>query len=189
MPTTISRTYARALTSLVALALSASLFGAPAPAAHAATSTTASTASAAPAATAPATKPASKPKKPKPTKAQKARAFAKRVIAKVASRKGRPYAYGAAGPGRFDCSGLTMWTFKKLGRKLPHSSAAQYGRTKHLRAKDRRPGDLVFFHDGGGIYHVGIYAGKNQIWHAPRSGSSVRKERIWTGSVYYGRVR
>lgn len=189
MPTTIRRTFARALTSLVALVLSASLFGAPAPVAHAAATSTSAASATTAAAPAPAPAATTPTKKPKPTKAQKARAFAKRVLAKVATRKGRPYAYGAAGPGRFDCSGLTMWTFKKLGRKLPHSSAAQYGRTKHLRAKDRRPGDLVFFHDGGGIYHVGIYAGKNKIWHAPRSGSSVRKERIWTGSVYYGRVR
>jgi cell wall-associated NlpC family hydrolase len=107
----------------------------------------------------------------------------------AATRKGSPYAYGASGPRRFDCSGLTRWTFRKLGRRLPHSSAAQYGRVKHIRKSQRRLGDLVFFHDGGGIYHVAIYAGKNRIWHAPYSGTRVRKERIWTSAVWYGRVR
>lgn len=112
-----------------------------------------------------------------------------RVVSIAASRRGSRYSYGASGPHSFDCSGLTMWTFNKVGRHLPHSAAAQYGRTKHIRASDRRPGDLVFFHDGGGIYHVGIYAGHNQIWHAPYSGTVVRKERLWTSAVYYGRVR
>lgn len=186
MSTTLRRSFARALATLVALVVSFTLLGAPAPAAQAAPQTNAPTsASSAP------VKPATVKPKPKPklTKAQKARVFAAKVLKTVASRKGKPYSYGAAGPSRFDCSGLTMWTLKKLGRKLPHSSAAQYGRTKHLRAKDRRPGDLIFFHNGGGIYHVGIYAGKGKLWHAPRSGSHVRKERIWTNSVYYGRVR
>lgn len=184
MSTTLRRSFARALATLVALVVSFTLIGAPAPAAQAVSQTTApASANAAP------VKPAAVKPKPKPTKAQKARAFAAKILKTVASRKGKPYSYGAAGPSRFDCSGLTMWTLKKLGRKLPRTSAAQYGRTKHLRAKDRRPGDLIFFHDGGGIYHVGIYAGKGKLWHAPRSGSHVRKERIWTKSVYYGRVR
>ena len=112
-----------------------------------------------------------------------------RAVRVAASRQGSPYRYGAAGPRAFDCSGLTMWTFKRLGRRLPHSSAAQYGRVKHIRARDRRPGDLVFFSNGGRIYHVAIYAGRNRIWHAPYSGTRVRKERIWTSSVRYGRVR
>ncbi|MFF3537782.1 NlpC/P60 family protein, partial [Streptomyces sp. NPDC002466] len=27
------------------------------------------------------------------------------------------------------------------------------------------------------------------IWHSPRTGAVVRLEKIWTRSVYYGRVR
>jgi cell wall-associated NlpC family hydrolase len=116
-------------------------------------------------------------------------AFGDRIVHVASTRRGSPYVYGAAGPHRFDCSGLTMWTLRRLGYRLPHSSSAQYGRVKHIRASDRRPGDLVFFHDGGGIYHVGIYAGHDMIWHAPFPGEDVRKEHLWTHSVYYGRVR
>lgn len=112
-----------------------------------------------------------------------------RAVQVAATRRGSPYSYGAVGPRRFDCSGLTKWTFAKFGRNLPHSSSAQYGRTKHIGKASRRPGDLVFFHRGGRIYHVAIYAGNNKVWHAPYSGTRVRLERIWTGSVYYGRVR
>ena len=35
-------------------------------------------------------------------------ASARRVVSSASSRRGAPYVYGAAGPWRFDCSGLTM---------------------------------------------------------------------------------
>lgn len=107
----------------------------------------------------------------------------------AASKKGSPYQWGAAGPYRFDCSGLTLYSFKRAGKRLPRTAAAQYNSTRHLSAASRRPGDLVFFHSGRSVYHVGIYAGGGRIWHAPKTGARVRLERIWTRSVWYGRVR
>lgn len=188
MSTTTRRTLARALPALAVLIGSSSLIGFSGPQAHAAApvASTATTTS-----LTPATTPATTPARPTPAQLRAARikAYETRVIKVVSSRRGSPYQYGAAGPHRFDCSGLTMWTFRHLHRHLPHSAAAQYGRVKHIRASHRRVGDLVFFHDGGGIYHVAIYAGHNKIWHAPYSGTRVRKERLWTSAVYYGRVR
>ncbi|MET8328169.1 C40 family peptidase [Streptomyces sp. NPDC005181] len=107
----------------------------------------------------------------------------------AASKKGSPYRYGATGPHRFDCSGLTMFAFKKVGKKLPRTAQQQYNKTRHISASQRRRGDLVFFHWGRSVYHVGIYAGKGRIWHSPKSGAVVRLEKIWTRSVWYGRVR
>ncbi|GAB2605608.1 C40 family peptidase [Streptomyces capparidis] len=107
----------------------------------------------------------------------------------AASKKGAPYQWGAAGPKRFDCSGLVLYSFKKVGKKLPRTAAAQYNKTKHISAKSRKQGDLVFFHSGGSVYHVGIYAGKGKIWHSPKPGKRVKLEKIWTKKVYYGRVR
>jgi cell wall-associated NlpC family hydrolase len=46
----------------------------------------------------------------------------------------------------------------------------------------------VFFRSGGHVYHVGIYAGRGAIWHAPRTGERVHGERLWTRAVSYGRV-
>ena len=106
----------------------------------------------------------------------------------AASKKGAPYQWGAIGPRRFDCSGLTLYSFKKAGKKLPRTAAQQYNKTHHISSGSRRAGDLVFFHYGSNVYHVGIYAGHNKIWHAPKSGSVVRLEQIWTKSVWYGRV-
>ncbi|MFJ5278994.1 C40 family peptidase [Streptomyces parvulus] len=107
----------------------------------------------------------------------------------AASKKGSPYKWGAVGPRRFDCSGLTLYSFKKAGKKLPRTAAQQYNKTRHISAKKRKVGDLVFFHSGRSVYHVGIYAGKGKLWHAPKTGDVVRLQKIWTGSVLYGRVK
>ncbi|CAL9600879.1 C40 family peptidase [Streptomyces sp. bgisy022] len=107
----------------------------------------------------------------------------------AAAKKGAPYRWGATGPNRFDCSGLTQYAFKKAGKKLPRTAAQQYNKTRHISAKNRKAGDLVFFHSGRNVYHVGIYAGKGKLWHAPKTGDVVRLQKIWTGSVWYGRVK
>lgn len=110
------------------------------------------------------------------------------ALSVAASKQGSPYQWGAVGPHRFDCSGLTLYSFKRAGKKLPRTAAAQYNSTRHLSAGSRKAGDLVFFHSGSSVYHVGIYAGSGRIWHAPKTGARVRLEKIWTGGVWYGRV-
>lgn len=47
----------------------------------------------------------------------------------AASKKGAPYRWGATGPSRFDCSGLTLYSFKKAGKKLPRTAQQQYNKT------------------------------------------------------------
>ncbi|WP_019070947.1 C40 family peptidase [Streptomyces hokutonensis] len=113
---------------------------------------------------------------------------ATKALQVAASKKGAPYRYGATGPGRFDCSGLTLYSYKKAGKKLPRTAAQQYNKTHHISAGSRKAGDLVFFHSGSSVYHVGIYAGGGKIWHAPKTGDVVRLQKIWTKSVWYGRV-
>ncbi|MGI5199784.1 C40 family peptidase [Streptomyces sp. CA-288835] len=114
---------------------------------------------------------------------------AKKALQVAASKKGAPYKWGAEGPRRFDCSGLTLYAFKKAGKKLPRTAAQQYNKTRHISASNRKQGDLVFFHSGRNVYHVGVYAGKGRIWHAPKTGEVVKLQKIWTKSVWYGRVR
>ena len=100
-----------------------------------------------------------------------------------------PYSSGATGPRRFGCSGLTPYSLNKAGKTLPRTAAQQYNKTRHIGAGSRKAGDLVFFHSGSNVYHVGIYAGKGKIWHAPKTGDVVRLQKIWTKSVWYGRVK
>ena len=113
-----------------------------------------------------------------------------RVLRVAGAQTGDRYRYGAAGPDSFDCSGLTSYVYRRAtGRHLPHNSAAQQHATRRIPARAARPGDLVFFHDGGHVYHVGIYIGHHRIIHAPYPGQRVKRERIWTSAVTYGRVR
>lgn len=106
----------------------------------------------------------------------------------AASRAGAPYKYGAAGPWAFDCSGLTMWTYAAVGKRIPRTAQAQYDASLHISRRRARPGDMVF--SGGDYkYHVGIYAGNGMMWHAPRTGDNVRLQRIYAKQVAFGRVR
>lgn len=110
-----------------------------------------------------------------------------RALSVAKAQNGDWYKYGATGPTRFDCSGLTLYSYKKVGKKLPRTAAQQYNATRRVSASKRQPGDLVFF--GSPAYHVGIYAGSGKIWHAPGKGKKVRLEKIWTKNVRYGAVR
>lgn len=87
----------------------------------------------------------------------RALAFAKRQI-------GDRYSWGATGPNRWDCSGLTRGAWKAAGVSLPHNARQQSRRGQRVSRSNLRPGDLVFFY--GGIRHVGIYAGNGRVVHA-----------------------
>ena len=90
---------------------------------------------------------------------------------------GKPYDYGASGPNSYDCSGLTMASWRQGGKSLPHSSRAQYSATARVALADIAPGDLAFF--GSPIHHVGIYVGGGQMIAAPHSGAYVRYSSIY----------
>jgi cell wall-associated NlpC family hydrolase len=110
-----------------------------------------------------------------------------RVVRAAAEVRGQPYKYGADGPGSFDCSGFTKYVYAQFGVKLPHNAAAQYRVVHHVAKADMRPGDLLFFRDPDGIYHVGIYAGGKQMWAAENPRKDVRKQRVWTNRFVVGR--
>jgi cell wall-associated NlpC family hydrolase len=112
----------------------------------------------------------------------------------IAKRQiGEPYVYGANGPGSFDCSGLTSYAYRHAGLKVPRTAAAQYDRVRHIKKRNLKRGDLVFFHDGGGVYHVAIYLkrkhGDRIVLHAPRPGRTVQRDPIWTRSWWAGTLR
>lgn len=115
--------------------------------------------------------------------------FSEKVVRIARTRKGTPYRYGATGPKAFDCSGYTSWVYARLGKKLPRTSRDQAASTRRVSRSDAKRGDLVFFHSGKRVYHVGIFAGKNRIWHAPYGDKTVGRERIWTKSFFFGRVK
>ena len=84
---------------------------------------------------------------------------------------GDVYVWAAAGPTRWDCSGLTMRSFQKAGVSLPHSSRIQIKYGKNISASSLKPGDLLFF--GKPISHVSMYMGGGKMVQAPRPGKKV----------------
>lgn len=110
------------------------------------------------------------------------------VLTEAKRQKGKPYAYGAAGPHAFDCSGLVMYVFRQaVHRSLPHNAAEQYDALHHISRHQLRKGDLVFT-DNGSITHVGIFAGHHHWWVAPNSGARVHRQRIYHAHFVYARV-
>jgi cell wall-associated NlpC family hydrolase len=97
---------------------------------------------------------------------------------------GVPYVYGGASPSGFDCSGLVMWVYARLGISLPHYTVAQWDATLPISSPE--PGDLVFFN---GLGHVGIYIGGGRFVDAPHTGSVVRIDSIANFGGYDGARR
>jgi cell wall-associated NlpC family hydrolase len=112
-----------------------------------------------------------------------------RIMRVARNQFGDPYVYGADGPGAFDCSGLTKFTYgRATGINLYHQASAQSRYATRISRSEARKGDLVFFYNSSGVYHTSIYAGRGRIIHASTPGTNVHRSRIWTNSVYYGRV-
>jgi peptidoglycan DL-endopeptidase CwlO len=84
---------------------------------------------------------------------------------------GKPYVWGASGPNAYDCSGLTMASWRAAGVSLPHSSREQYGYGTHVSVSALQPGDLVFMYNP--ISHVTIYIGGGMLVSAPQTGQNV----------------
>jgi cell wall-associated NlpC family hydrolase len=135
-----------------------------------------------------------------PSTAEAATPLKLRALNVAAAQKNDPYQWGAAGPSRFDCSGLVYYSYKKSGKTLPRTAQSQYNSSKKVSPSNRQKGDLIFIGTSSrGIYHVGIYAGfwsgKGWMWNANTGSYRGRKvvlapiKEYTAGSprAYYGR--
>lgn len=86
---------------------------------------------------------------------------------------GKPYEFFTAGSATFDCSGLTMSAFGRVGVPLVHHSATQAGQGSAVDYWNGpiRAGDLVFLDTdwNGVIDHVGIALNATTWVHASES--------------------
>ena len=102
------------------------------------------------------------------------------------------YVYAAANPKKgFDCSGLTMYVYAKLGIKLTHYSGDQFhaGYRDHAEPVEARRPRLLLRQEEP--RHVGIYIGDGDFIHAPQTGDVVKISPLaghYTG-VFSGAVR
>jgi peptidoglycan DL-endopeptidase CwlO len=93
------------------------------------------------------------------------------------SRLGSPYVWGATGPDRFDCSGLTQWSYARAGIHLDRTTYQQIYDGVPIPRSHVRPGDLVFPSAG----HVQMAIGNNLVVEAPHAGATVRISPLGTG--------
>jgi peptidoglycan DL-endopeptidase RipA len=126
------------------------------------------------------------------------------VINRALSQLGVPYAWGggnANGPTRgihdggiadahgdynkvgFDCSGLMIYAFAAVGKRLPHYSGYQATAGRRVPLSQKAPGDMLFWATGGQIHHVALYIGNNKMVEAPFSGSHVRIATVRYGGI------
>ena len=109
---------------------------------------------------------------------------------------GKPYIYATAGPNSFDCSGLTVYCYGKVGKTLGRSAYAHgynsSSGTKIERISDLKRGDIVCFNtiaDSDLVDHVGIYIGDGYFIHASSGSSNGRQVCVSNlNSGYYNRV-
>ncbi|MGV9630917.1 NlpC/P60 family protein [Streptomyces sp. NPDC003487] len=99
-----------------------------------------------------------------------------RAVRYARRQLGKPYAWGAQGPGSYDCSGLTSQAWRAAGTPIPRTSQEQWARLKHVPLRALRPGDLVVYFPEA--THVALYAGGGTVIEAPRTGERIRLSPI-----------
>lgn len=128
---------------------------------------------------------------PSPAQVRNNRVLAAKNIAM--SQRGDAYSYGAAGPSAFDCSGLIHYAYKRAGFAVPRTSGALAAHTRRIAKQHMRAGDLMFFANGGGVYHAAIFLGwsrgRAMMVHSPSTGSRVHVAPAWTSSWFGGTLR
>lgn len=105
---------------------------------------------------------------------------------------GKPYRWGATGPGSYDCSGFSQAAWRQAGVELPRTTYEQWSwgadRRVPLDLNQLQPGDLLF---SKGLGHMGIYAGDGKMVHAPQTGDVIKVVNLdgyWWGRLL-GAVR
>jgi peptidoglycan DL-endopeptidase CwlO len=120
--------------------------------------------------------------------------FNQRAATYVKSLQGAPYVYGGTSPSGFDCSGLTQYVYRHLGKRIQRTAEEQFRQFRRISKARARGGDLVFFHVSSDpssyVYHVGVYEGGNDMVATTTYGGGVEWQSFtWAGNtVTFGTI-
>lgn len=102
------------------------------------------------------------------------KAVRKKLLSEYSKWKRTPYRYGGESKQGIDCSGFVQTTFRQqFGLILPRTTEQQVQAGHYVPFTQLKPGDVVFFNIGFGLFdsghHNGIYLGRHQFIHASSS--------------------
>jgi len=111
------------------------------------------------------------------------------VIRAAYSRLGWPYVWGgeSEAEGGYDCSGLMQYAFAQAGIRLPRVAADQARAGWIIPYSKARPGDMLIWANDptapGYISHIALYIGDGKMIAAPRRGTVVQVQRVYTRNL------
>ena len=93
----------------------------------------------------------------------------------------------------YDCSGLVVYTLRKMGlipKDADYSAQSLYTQLcKPLQRAQLRQGDLCFNKTSTGIVHVGVYMGNNKVTHARGTFYGVVNTIMFNSFNTFGRLK
>jgi len=109
------------------------------------------------------------------------------AIAFAMAQLGKPYQWGAAGPGAYDCSGLVYAAYAAAGIRIARTTYQWQQDGPVIPLSQIQPGDLLFSAGSDGTAsdpgHVVMYLGNGQVIQAPQTGQDVQTGPAGLASV------
>jgi cell wall-associated NlpC family hydrolase len=110
------------------------------------------------------------------------------AIAFAKAQIGKPYQWGTAGPGAYDCSGLVYAAYAAAGIHIARTTYQWQQDGPVIPLPQIQPGDLLFSAGSPGETpanpgHVVMYLGGGQVIQAPQTGQDVQIDPLDLASV------
>jgi cell wall-associated NlpC family hydrolase len=100
------------------------------------------------------------------------------AVAFARAQLGKPYQWGAQGPGSYDCSGLVWAAYAAAGIHIARTTYQWRQDGPVVPLSQVQPGDLLFYAGSDGTAaspgHVVMYIGGGQVIQAPHTGTDVQ---------------
>ncbi len=103
------------------------------------------------------------------------------------AQTGKPYRWGATGPGAYDCSGLVYAAYAAAGIQIARTTFGWRQDGPPVPLTQLEPGDLLFSAGSDGTPadpgHVVMYLGGGQVIQAPQAGQDVQADPLSLAGV------